>query len=1453
MKPSEKIPRLSQNQKDLLSLTQQSLLIKHIFEERGINTGRGSLMEIAEKLVKNLNERVDVSSIRSQLEVALNLKKLEDVVTEMSKICGTKDIDVSVVEAVAKNIPSVKETIGAEVNSSDSTPVDENLLNFPIKEVEDEIEVLAELFRKNFNRDPYRENPFRRVKNALSKIKQNHEVDPKVRVSKNRLYAKNLVKTIQEIKDFYKSKNIRLFNDLNRVEADQTVEVRNTPHSQETKNIKTTKDNLIKRYIDLDSTVFNAAPGLGRKFKDIPTIKSDITYVLECSGFDGDQIKIFINDVVNKIINQIVALNVAKGKEEAKEVKAELNQKIQAEYHSLLTAVSNILNKDRQVSVANSTVPDNLPIMDIGVADKELSGPDTSQNFGLPNPPEVSDIVTARLFSGELSPTELQMALAGGSGPEESDDERRGWPMTEKEWHTKQEEDEQCLENERVDRLYNLYKNADESVFKQNPSDPNSSFKPFPDIRKDIRDVLERAGVDEEEIDQFEDKKVTGYYHGEITLALKIKKDGKSKAQFAADLPALKAEAQEKVSKIYKELIKKVKEMIEEAESKAGVDSKAPNPDKEPGKEKLEQFIKSCTTFDELYALLDKLGQITGSSDVPYSFGQLKTEIETIRGEVIKLIKSHPGGDINTLIEVVFTAQGNRITSTGGLREQVKRLVKQEYGLDKIEKTDPAPDSGVKDISLDGYRAARKNLFEAKNKLIAKEEEYQKALEARGFISKIRGVEDEALQALKVESDDLRTAYAKALDTALQAKSDKKRTKSVRDVDGKVIGTEETDDESIFTKPKFKYETIADDKVKLHFLNKLKITDKIKNVKLLEESQSPEKQRLAESVLAFLKKNRWPLRIGTVLLGGAVAMGTGGVATALGFKAFKMGKAGLAAAAFANVATNKWVTQSEDTLKQTVKKFTLDNINSVEDELIKADKGLTSAKRRQAAATVGAGIVGGFGFAAGTEAANALGFGGTEVTPPSGVAAVFEDGGSKVAASVPTQESDALFQDNFEDKVSDLEAGVSSPEISKESSPYVCFRADGAEINIVNNISFSGENISDQNLERVHSYIKVQVNNAYADSAHFNVDTLENNLPARLAERFGGESWWPEGGIKVDLQVEQLAKMGVPETVSVPVDVTAGSMEMSGGNANDVINDTELNTTPEPVNENIYTVQRGDTLSDIINTHFAEELRQAPPGQYNQVLYQVLDNIEKNRELRESLGMKSNDIDLIYPNEKLDLTAVGEELKKVLTERQAIVDGPDLSEVATPESLIASESVVEAPSFSADAKDPNWRPYEPIPEQQVGAGGQSEILAPLKIAPVEGQYFNQPAWSEYVNQHFGSEAAFNRVLTAEIAKIDNLQSDWFSRFLGGEDYESPYRLMSNMTMNEINALREHPDFDVRAYCQEKNLKYETYLDWQNKITELSVNYRHVGDTTLSDLFKRYVADVKAPNINRVTT
>jgi len=1041
----------------------------------------------------------------------------------------------------------------------------------------------------------------------------------------------------------------------------------------------------------------------------------------------------------------------------------------------------------------------------------------------------------------------------------------------------------------KIEDLYNRYKNADASVFKQDPTDLNSPFKKFPDIHNDIRDVLKRAGVDEKVSDQFLDEKVTGYYHGEITLALKIKREGRTKAQFETDLPALKAEAQEKVSKIYQELLNKVKEMIEEAESKAGMDSKVSSPDKEPGTETLEKQIASCTTFDELYALLDKLREITGSHDTSYSFDQLKTQIEIIRGEVIKLIKTHPDGDINTLVEVVYNVQGNRITSTGGLREHVKKLVKQEHGLDKIEKEEPTPDIvGSKEGGLDSYREARKNLFDAKNVLLSKEEEYKKAFAVRGLISKIKGgvgVEDAKLQALKLESDSLRTAYAKALDAALQAKSDRKRTKSVLDGDGKVIGAMETDDESIFTKPKFTYATLADAKTKEHFVKKLILTPKIKNQEWIESLESPTKKTVIKGVVGFLKKHKWALRAGVIVGAGLLAGTTGGVGLGLSAAAYKTGrlgwslKVGAAAAAATNVyGEKKWVGKAGQKLNETVEdanaNFTLDNIASLNANIIKADKGVSNARRKQTAATIGAGILAGGGYSAlaeglGWDTVSPPNSGATSVPsyvesrqgtvpvdkipevlkPPESPVVVNENPvGNSVEAPASSPASDVILGTSFGDNVSEPEATVNNPDMTRVSSFDVNSRPDGAQINIVNNISFSGENLSDQNLETVNSIIETSVNRAYADSAHFNVDKLEKDLLAMLAAKFGSESWWPEGGIKVDLDVKSLEPTGMPDTVPVPTSLGFDVEPFKPTGMPDTV------SIPEIVGENIYTVESGDTISDLINEHFAEELKKAAPGEYNEVLYQAINNVNNNPELKALIGLRNDDIDKIYPGEKLNLDVFRTEIERILSEREATVDGVNLDEVS-PDEVSTDEDIIFKDSELETNTDSGWRGYEATPAQILEAGGNHEILPPTLVSSVDGQYFNQPDWKEYINQRFGSEANFNKVLNAEIAEIDNVQPGWLGSLFGGEDYTSPYKVLESMTIADLTELSKGPDFSERTFCEANNLKYETYRDWQDWVAILKDQHQgeYSDKTTWADLFKRHVAEVLPPSIKNVTS
>ena len=53
---------------------------------------------------------------------------------------------------------------------------------------------------------------------------------------------------------------------------------------------------------------------------------------------------------------------------------------------------------------------------------------------------------------------------------------------------------------------------------------------------------------------------------------------------------------------------------------------------------------------------------------------------------------------------------------------------------------------------------------------------------------------------------------------------------------------------------------------------------------------------------------------------------------------------------------------------------------------------------------------------------------------------------------------------------------------------------------------------------RLMLFIKAAIIAVHNDNHHFNLDLLEKELPSRLAEKFGDQSWWPEKGIAIDLK-----------------------------------------------------------------------------------------------------------------------------------------------------------------------------------------------------------------------------------------------------------------------------------------------------------------------------------------------
>jgi len=1184
--------------------------------------------------------------------------------------------------------------------------------------------------------------------------------------------------------------------------------------------------------------------GADRKFKAVQQITRDINNVLEYSGISADQIKIFLKDVVKETMILISELNVSRSKENNPDKKAEINQKIQGAYNSLLAAVSNLLNEDNKGLLDDPHIPDNLPIADASVADdpKDL---DNSTNDDVQSFDSIVDFVVDSHQSVEPkidNDNVINQLVVPEPGPGQF-----GVQMSDAA-SVKVEGAESTLE---IEDLYNRYKNADESVFKVDHSDPNSAFKQFKVVAKQINSVLTHSGVEPKEAGEFMER-VDVYYHAQIR-DLNSKLGGEMTKPENAKTRAV---LEHQIAYRYRKLLDEVAKKILEAESKASaVGVKSLDLGQSSSKEKQEKNITYCRTFDELFDVLDLLGGITDKQNTFYNAEQLKSQIEDMRvkfDNYTKHIAAQLGGSKNLSLENALLYYGDSITDVGGIRAKVKELLRKENGIlikedepsapepheasprkvrpTTIPEQDPLfvphsfarpttlPEQGdVKSTTINFSPEAqslrielsesRKSYLELENRYNLEIQKYYSAnnwkvgralTAADNFLSDLCGLDPSLpreLRSLKIDLRLERQRYAEALNAALVARGQMKKNKDFDQEDGKT---------------------------RLAFANRFILEPQKKLLETQEKALTPEAQSRLGRIMGTVAKSsvtKWGIRLSAVALAGV----TGGVVAAgvQGTRMLVSAVAGSAAAGVTYKMMEQRVKQAEANLAQTknevAEKFSLENLSRDARALDKAQRQIKISQQRQKAAAIAAAVVVGGASGAVAEAA--------------GVGVV------EGIAHIPATPAESLTPTEGISESLPGEAYKLDDQFILNEGPNKEYGATAIRnVNLMG--GFGDVDLSVEAQEEINNVIRRE-SAILAIKPNMSEVEFEKYLFTKMTAQLGQENWWigaQPSGIDLDLSRLDLGEQSVEINtdtkvshtvpVSVPVDVTAGDVEVTGSNAND-FKDTELHTTPEPVNENIYTVQKGDTLSDIVNEHFAEELKNAPPGQYNQVLYQVLDNIEKSADLKGSLGIKSDDIDLIYPDEKLDLTAVGEELKKVLAERQAVVDGSDLEDV------------------------PNTEPPATAPE----TSGNHEISPPTVVSSVDGQYFNQPDWKEYINQRFGSEANFNKVLNAEIAEIDNVQPGWLGSLFGGEDYTSPYKVLESMTIADLTELSKGPDFSERTFCEANNLKYETYRDWQDWVAILKDQYQgqYSNDTTWADLFKRHVAEVLPPNFKNVNS
>ena len=96
-----------------------------------------------------------------------------------------------------------------------------------------------------------------------------------------------------------------------------------------------------------------------------------------------------------------------------------------------------------------------------------------------------------------------------------------------------------------------------------------------------------------------------------------------------------------------------------------------PSVEDTPDPEKESKGISEAESFDELYSILERMGEIQGSSE-KYATEELKARIETAR-KIVRLVKKQ-GGTVDSMNPKILQP----ITGGEGLRDKVRELLEKE-------------------------------------------------------------------------------------------------------------------------------------------------------------------------------------------------------------------------------------------------------------------------------------------------------------------------------------------------------------------------------------------------------------------------------------------------------------------------------------------------------------------------------------------------------------------------------------------------------------------------------------------------------------------------------------------------------------------------------------------------------------------------------------------------------
>lgn len=115
------------------------------------------------------------------------------------------------------------------------------------------------------------------------------------------------------------------------------------------------------------------------------------------------------------------------------------------------------------------------------------------------------------------------------------------------------------------------------------------------------------------------------------------------------------------------------------------------------------------------------------------------------------------------------------------------------------------------------------------------------------------------------------------------------------------------------------------------------------------------------------------------------------------------------------------------------------------------------------------------------------------------------------------------------------------------------------------------------------------------------------------------------------------------------------------------------------------------------------------------------------------------------------------------------------------------------------------------------------------------KFLQHEDYVQFIQEHFGSNKAFDQFLRREAARRDLVSVSAFERWLN-EVKVSPFEYLRDKTMSEIDELANRSFDEIKSTLAKENIKYESFLVWYDLINEMREGIDIGSNITLGELY-----------------